>query len=179
MRMERPALVCFMVFFSTCIYAGQGSPKPNVSVAPYFVVAPGATGVWQTTFQGKEQITYHIRSEYPAEDVVATIKERLKQLGWEPLKEDWLNPGLPSSLTRGWAYYEDFSTKPHTSVRSWNADWQNGSQDILAYMLTYTCPDNQCASTRDLYDLRVIGIHIPADLAKRIKASIPRDEKAK
>jgi hypothetical protein len=61
-------------------------------------------------------------------------------------------------------------------VRTWSADWENSSHDILTYMLDYTCPENLCASTLNLHDLRVVAIHIPADLAKRIKASIPRDK---
>jgi hypothetical protein len=142
----------------------------------FFVVVPGATGITQSVFQGKDQIIYHLQAEYPADDVLGAISGRLKQLGWEPLKEDWINPGLPSSLVRGWAYYEDSTTKPASSVRTWSADWENSSHDILTYMLDYTCPENLCASTLNLHDLRVVAIHIPADLAKRIKASIPRDK---
>jgi len=110
MRIKHAPFACFVVFFWTCVCACQASPSPNGSVSPYFVVVPGATGVKQTIVQGKDQIIYHVHSEYPADDVLTTIKERLKQLGWEPLKEDWLNPGMPSSLIQGWGYYEDSTT---------------------------------------------------------------------
>jgi hypothetical protein len=58
-------------------------------------------------------------------------------------------------------------------VRAWGAQWENGAHDILEYGLEYRCPGNLCSSTYDLRDLQVIAIHIPADLAKRIKATIP------
>jgi hypothetical protein len=137
-------------------------------------VVPGATSLQQTVFQGKDQIIYRLKCEYPAEDVLNAIRTRLKQVGWKPLREDWLNPGLPSSFVRGWTYYEDSTTKPATSVRSWNADWENSSHDILTYMLDYTCQDNLCASTLNLHDLRVVVIHVPAEIAKRIKAPTPQ-----
>jgi hypothetical protein len=102
--------------------------------------------------------------------VLRTISTRLEQAGWQPLKEDWLNPGLPTSHVRGWVYFEDSTTQPSTSVRGWNGDWKNSAHDILTYMLEYRCPGNLCSSTRDLRDLRVIAIHIPADLAEQIRA---------
>src|ERR1039458_9126751 len=120
--------------------------------------------------------TYRIHASYPAADVLRTIAERLKQSGWKPLKEDWLSPGLPSSHVRGWTYFEDETTKPATSVRAWGAEWENGAHDILEYDLEYRCPGNLCSSTFDLHDLRVIAIHIPADLAKQIKTSIPSNK---
>lgn len=171
----RIRFVCFALLFLTCICSWcQQSPNGDGrATASFFVVVPGASGVKQSTFQGQDQIIYHIQSEYPADDVLNTIRVHLKKLGWEPLKEDWLNPGLPSSHIRGWTYYEDETTKPATSVRAWGAQWENGAHDILEYGLEYRCPGNLCSSTYDLRDLRVIAIHIPADLAKRIKATIP------
>jgi hypothetical protein len=137
-------------------------------------VVPGAIQVKRNSSPGKDVIAYRIQAPYPAVDVLGTITERLKQSGWNPLKEDWLNSGLPSSHVRGWTYFEDDATKPATSVRSWNGDWENGDHDILTYRLEYRCPENLCSSTRDLRDLQVIAIHITADLAKRMRTSIPR-----
>jgi hypothetical protein len=167
--------VCFVLLSFTCICSWcQQSPNGDDRTTPsFFVVVPRATGVKQSVFQGKDQIIYHVQSEYPADDVLSRISARLKKLGWEPLKEDWLNPGLPSSHIRGWTYYEDETTKPATSVRAWNADWESSTHDILIYILDYTCADNQCSSTLNLRDLRVVAIRVPADLAKRMKAAIP------
>ena len=139
----------------------------------FFVVPSGATGVKQSRWQGHDQILYRIQASYPADDLLKTITARLNRSGWRPLKEDWLNPGLPSSHVRGWTYYEDETTKPPTSVRAWGAQWENGAHDILEYTLEYRCPGNLCSSTYDLRDLQVLAIHIPADLARRIKVSTP------
>jgi hypothetical protein len=176
----RIRFACFVVLVFTCICSWcQQSPNGDGKTHSFFVVVPGATGVNQCIFQGKDQIIYHVQFEYPADDVLNAISVRLKKLGWEPLKEDWLNPGLSSSRVRGWVYFEDSTTRPATSVRAWHEDWENSTHDILTYMLDYTCPDNQCSSTLNLRDLRIVAIHIPADLAKRIKASLPRDRSGK
>ncbi|MGD0215647.1 MAG: hypothetical protein ABSB87_20685 [Terriglobales bacterium] len=171
----RIRFACFVVLIFACICSCwcQQSPNGDGKTPSFFVVVPGATGVTQSIFQGKDQIIYHVQSEYPADNVLSTISARLKKLGWEPLREDWLNPGLPSSHIRGWTYFEDETTKPATSVRAWGAQWENGDHDILEYSLEYRCPGNLCSSTYDLHDLRVVAIRVPADLAKRMKAAIP------
>jgi hypothetical protein len=168
---RRSALLAFVV----CIPAWSQQSKPASEIHPsFFIVARGATEVRQTRWQGHDQIVYRIQASYPAADVLKTIAERLGQLGWKPLKEDWLNPGLPSSHVRGWTYYEDETTKPATSVRAWGAEWENGDHDILSYDLYYRCLGNLCSSTFDLHDLQVVAIYIPADLAGRMKATIPK-----
>lgn len=137
-----------------------------------FVIAPGATRVSRTEFQGKDQLTYRVEASYPARNILKLVTGRLRTLGWVGLKEYWLNPGLPSSLIRGWDYFEDQTTRPATSVRAWQADWENRRHDILVYILEYRCPDKLCASTAEIHDLRVTAIHVPADLAKQIKSSV-------
>jgi hypothetical protein len=177
-RIGRLCLSCFVFLVFICTSWGQES-TPARKLPSFFVVVRGATDLKQNIFQGKDQITYRLQAEYPAADALGMIGSRLKQMGWKPLKEDWLNPGLPSSHVRGWVYFEDSTTKPPTSVRAWSADWENSAHDIVTYMLDYTCPDNLCASTRDLHDLRVLAIHVPAGLAKQLKASILRDKAAR
>ena len=169
----RPAFLVLV----TCISAWCQQSKHAAETRPsFFVVTRGATEVKQRRWQGEDQILYRIQASYPAADVLRTITVRLRQLGWKPLKEDWLNPGLPSSHVRGWTYFEDETTKPATSVRAWQADWENGAHDILTYDLKYRCPGNLCSSTYDLHDLQVIAIHIPADLAKQIRSSVPKQD---
>lgn len=141
---------------------------------PFFVVTPRAREVTQSKFQGKDQLFYLVQAEYPAADVLKVINTRLKRIGWRPLNQDWLNPGLPSSHKRGWFYYEDLARKPASSVRAWQADWTNGAGDILTYRLEYSCPGRLCSSTRNLHDLRVIAIYIPSKLAIQIRESFPK-----
>ena len=138
----------------------------------WFVLAPGARHVRYTVFQGKDQLTYSVDAPYPARSVLALISKQLSKQGWKGLKEDWLNPGLPTSLVRGWTYFSDDAGASKTSVRAWQADWENSQHEILTYILQYRCPGDSCSSTDNLRELRVIAVHIPADLARRIKASL-------
>src|SRR5258708_34316396 len=166
-----------LLVFVICVSGWSQQPKHTAEAhSSLFVVAHGATEVKQSRWQGHDQILYHIQASYPAAEVARTITVRLRQLGWKPLKEDWLNPGMPSSHVRGWTYYEDESTKPATSVRAWGAQWENGDNDILEYGLYYRCPGNLCSSTFDLHDLQVVAIYIPAHLAERMKATIPQSK---
>lgn len=150
-----------------CQQQSHAAGKPLKSL----VIVGGAKNVKQSKLAGpREQLSYSIQAEYPANRVLETIKRTLKELGWTPLAEDFLNPGLPSSHVRGWDYYEDQTTHPNTSVRVWQADWQNTQHEVVTYRLEYRCPENLCASTRDLRDLHVIAIYIPAKLADRMKS---------
>jgi len=166
----RFCLACLAISLFLCTSSWfQQSGHAAERLPDFFVVVSGATEVQHSIFQGKDQITYRLQVPYPAADVLRTINTRLNQTGWQPLKEDWLNPGLPTSHVRGWFYFEDLTTKPSTSVRGWNGDWKNSAHDVLTYTLEYRCPGDLCSSTRDLRDLRVVAIHIPADLAEQIK----------
>lgn len=135
----------------------------------YFVIAPGARDIDQRVFQGNDQLIYRLEAEYPASDALDLIKARLAKFGWKPLKEDWLNPGLPNSIVRGWMFFEDQTTKPKSTVWTWQSDWINSTGDVLLYSLEYRCPGDLCRSTYNLHDLRVLSIHIPAELAERMK----------
>lgn len=115
---------------------------------------------------GREQVTYSTESEYPAEDALSFIRAELKKRGWKPLPQDFLNPGIPSSHQSGWTFFEDHTQNPGTGVYAWNADWENGSHDIVVYTLRYESPDN---STHNLKHLQVIALFIPADIAAKMK----------
>lgn len=142
----------------------------------FFVVVPHATDLKQSEFEGHDQLIYRVETDYPASDVLDIIKTQLRDLGWKPMKYDWLNPDIPSSLTRGWSYFEDRTTNPPSTVWSWTANWTNEKGDVLEYLLEYRCPGNGCASTANLHTLRVIELHFPAKLADKIKRSIPKEK---
>jgi hypothetical protein len=131
------------------------------------VVAPSAKSPKYLKYQdGRQQVTYAIESEYPAEDVLSFIRAELRKRGWRPLAQDLFNPDIPSSHQRGWTFFEDHTQKPWTGVYAWNADWENGSHDIVVYALRYDSPDN---STRNLKSLQVIALFIPAEIAAKMK----------
>ena len=144
----------------------SGSPKEQKYSAS-LVVAPLAKSPKYLTYpDGRQQVIYSIESEYPAEDVLSFIRAELKKQGWKPLPEDFFNPDTPSSHQRGWSFFEDHTAKPWTGIYAWNADWEKGRHDIIVYVLKYQSPDN---STRNLKDLQVMALFIPAKTAAKMK----------
>lgn len=131
------------------------------------IVVPSAESPKYLKYKdGRQQVIYSTESEYPAEDVLSFISAELKKRGWKTLPQDFLNPEIPSSHQRGWTFFEDHTKKPWTGVYAWNVDWENGSHDIVTYVLRYKSPDN---STLNLKDLQVIALFIPADIATKMK----------
>ena len=136
----------------------QARPADKKAQSP-FVIVQGAKNVARYDLAGgRRQLTYCVDAEYPAQSIIERIKRNLKTGGWTPTRQDYLNPGVASSLGRGWDYYEDHTTQPITSVRYWQVDWRR-QREIVTYRLEYRCPDNLCASTRYLRDLQVIAIY--------------------
>jgi hypothetical protein len=82
------------------------------------IVCPGAEAVTWRKFRGTDQLAYRMKVEYPAEGTIACISKKLSENGWQPLKEDFWNPGLPSSHVRGWAQFADASVDPEATVDS-------------------------------------------------------------
>ena len=143
----------------SCFAFGQHGKRSNAEVLPPFVVVPGAVNVTHYDLEaGRKQLSYRLEVEYPAQNVLDIIQRQLKQRGWVPLRHDYFNPTLTSSVLRGWDYYEDDATQPKTSVRVWQADWEHKGE-LVTYRLEYRCPDRGCASTRDLHELRIFAIH--------------------
>jgi hypothetical protein len=147
----------------------QKSASSGKVLRPCLVVAPGGTNVKDAKPNGQEQLSYRIQSPFPADDVLHAIAGRLESLGWRPLEEDYFNPGLPSSHVRGWQYFLDATTQPRSSARTWVGQWENDTHDIVDYMLEYRCAEDLCSSTRDLHDLQVLVIYIPAELKSRLR----------
>ena len=131
------------------------------------VVVPSAKSPKYLKYQdGRQQVIYATESEYPAEDVLSFISAEFRKRGWRPLPQDFFNPDIPSSHQRGWTFFEDHTQKSWTGVYAWNADWENDSHDIVVYSLRYDSPDN---STRNLKNLQVIALFIPAEIAAKMK----------
>jgi hypothetical protein len=92
------------------------------------VVAAGAAGEFA--------VHYDLQACYPAS---ATLDLLLKRLPaeWVPRKENFLNPGMPTSHVRGWTHYEDDRTQPHSYVNHWAGEWDDTSGRILTYDLVF------------------------------------------
>src|SRR5262249_30746944 len=84
-----------------------------------------------------ESVTYQLNQDYPARSAIQTITARLESNGWRPLREDFLNPGLPTSVVRGWMHFEDGNTGRPTEVYQWVGQWEDTSKRIVWYILSY------------------------------------------
>jgi hypothetical protein len=116
------------------------TPPPK-SVEDALAPVSGATGVireggaYESFF-----VSYTVKRAYPAKDVIDEIGSRLNKLGWRPLKDDWLNPGSPTSHVRGWSEYFDSTRGPPLHVDTWNAEWENDAGEIVLYSFDYSYP---------------------------------------
>jgi len=135
------------------------------------IVPPRAREVQYGKYHGADQVSYKIEIDYPADEILSLIATTLKSKGWQPLEEDFLNPGLPSSHVAGWDEFGDLTTHPETTVRQWLAQWENATHDIVWYALRYTYPTGQ---PPDLHTLQVFASYVPADIVKREKGMIEK-----
>lgn len=134
----------------------QGTPRHTDAL----IVCPGAEGVSWAEFEGTDHVGYQVKVEYPAESIISCISKKLSENGWQPLKEDFWNPGLPSSQVRGWTHTTDASGHPEATVDGWATQWQNQAGDIAWYALQYRYPP------KGRYTLFVNAGFIPANKAK-------------
>jgi len=116
-------------------------------------------------------VAYGLKEKYPAQDVLGKIAERLKKLGWKPLKEDWLNPGTPSSHVSGWGEFVDGTVEPERQEHQWLAQWKNRAGDVVVYCFTYSYPRK---GKPDLQALWVNGSWFPASGVAKMRAAIPK-----
>jgi hypothetical protein len=122
----------------------------------------------QHTTGPQEVVTFDIEEMGPAPHTIVEITRHLDQLGWEPLKEDFLNPGVPTSLVRGWTDYQDDVRDQY--VWQWQGQWQSARGDIATYDLKYTNAggDTSCAGP-----LHVAAIALNAEAAKAFRSAKP------
>ncbi|HET6456484.1 MAG TPA: hypothetical protein VFI02_18930 [Armatimonadota bacterium] len=167
-RYSRLAILLLLV--TAFLVAGYIFTRPSDPSA--LVLLPWATDVHAAKFKGTDQLQYKLTEAYPAKSALTHISEQLQSQGWKPLKEDYLNPGLPSSHVRGWTRFLDGTQQPEQEVRQWMADWTNARGDVVRYGLKYRWPLN---GKEDLKTLSVTAIYIPADLARAGKQAVLKE----
>jgi len=134
------------------------------------LIAPSAINPKYLAYSdGREQLTYMVDTEYPAEPTISFISAELQKRHWEPLREDFLNPGIPSSQVRGWTQFEDRAQEPRASVRQWGCDFEDGAHNITLYYLEYRYPLSGAHDPPDTRMLHVMGLYIPAEVAEKMK----------
>jgi hypothetical protein len=161
--------IWFILLFAVLLCAGCSQKSPS---NPALILLPGARDVRQTKLEGTDQLNYTLKEAYPARAALKDIKTRLEKLGWKPLEDDYLNPGLPSSHSRGWTEFIDGIRQPNETVQQWLADWQNNKGDIVRYGLVYRSPFN---GPQQMDTLQVMEIYVPAKLAKAQRESVLKD----
>jgi hypothetical protein len=65
-------------------------------------IAAGARHVERMERGGIHEVTYEVDAAYPASSFLCELSAYLDQRHWRGLREDALNPGMPSSLVDGW-----------------------------------------------------------------------------
>lgn len=159
------ALLLVVIIYGCQTKSSQDPKKYSESL----IILSGATNIDYAKVNKTDQVTFNLKADYPAAGIIDQLLKGTSDMGWTPLKEDFLNPGLPTSIVRGWSYYEDASRKPYTKVHSWQTDWQNKNGDVLIYRLRYRYPLN---SQPEMSSMSVIAIYIPAPLAETMKVSL-------
>ena len=154
------------VFLLSCTKKGPPGDAPSaLSVYPKSedVRYHHESGVWQ--------VQYNVQIEYPAEDILRFIRGSLEGQGWQPLNEDVLNPGLPTSHVNGWQQYTDGRTSPKAEVRQWLGQWKNPSGDVVWYRLQYRYEE---ATMPNLKTIEIIASYFPANVVQQqMKAARP------
>ena len=126
----------------------------EVTAKDALIVVHGASRVVYKKLGPLFQVYYEVNTPYPAQTVLDELRSELAKRGWRQLKDDFLNPGLPSSNVTGWQSFGDRTTNPPTFVQQWLADWENSTGDVVVYGLRYRHKDR---ATQDSDTLRVIG----------------------
>lgn len=178
-------LLCLIVAVLSYIQANHGrSQKMAASGAdPGPFVADSREHEWLVVLDGAQEVrrfrrgndesfyvTYLLAESHPAVNAIKQISSRLQALGWKPLLEDFLNPGLPSSHVRGWTQFLDATTQPNREIQQWFAQWQDASGNIVSYTLRYSYPSK---GKPDVVTLTVHGSWFSAACVKRIQAEVP------
>jgi hypothetical protein len=134
--------------------------EPDEATTAALILLDGATNIRRDPGgYGSFHIAYGLTEKHPASNSLQQITSRLWALGWTPLKEDWLNPGLPSAHVRGWTEFIDGTSTPARRVHRWGAQWQDESGNIVDYTLNYGYPKS---GPQDLQSLWINGSWYPA-----------------
>lgn len=156
-------LTCLALLSCQLVCPGCGRGYRNSLAHPEaLVVCPDATRIAYTRSKGIDQLSYQVAIEYPADAVLSSISEQLKDKEFRALAEDYWNPGLQSSQVRGWTQFIDATVSPEARVDQWLGEWQNRVGDVVWYSLQYRYPPG------DRHTLTVQAGFIPASLTKNV-----------
>src|SRR5689334_21087697 len=133
----RIAMLCTM-FLSLAIFAACGGLQDRQTWPAELIVVDGSTRLRHTARgNGTHELTYQLRQLHPAESVLTRIQAALPPDRWQPLTEDWLNPGNASAVPRNWSHFIDGTKTPNNVVHVWFGEWKDGGGNLVEYSLRY------------------------------------------
>jgi hypothetical protein len=165
-------IACFLL---PSLLAGCNDTRPRIyNKSKALIILKNAEGTFYDLRDGGSiQLSYKLIADYPASSVLTEISTQLEGAGWHPLKEDFLNPGQPSSHVRGWSNFEDASRAPTKIGYSWMGSWEDKYRNIVTYIFIYQYPKNK---KRNLSVLQIHEIYEPASLVDLTKQEIKKHE---
>jgi hypothetical protein len=173
----------FVLLVLVAVCAAVETSEPGLAEAggksDAIVVYPNATDVHFSKYGLADQVTYRVRAKFPATPVIDWISQKLREAGWKPLTNDFLNPDLPSSLMRSWQDGLLAPKKPWVCVHQWIGDWEDRSGDIVNYAFRYKeppSPEVQCSSHAST-DLAVFAVYYPKDAVRKMLKAIEQSGK--
>lgn len=140
------------------------------------IVLTGANHPKRFYVRGMDQIVYRLQEKFPATQAIHDISQQLETKGWQPLKEQYLHPELPSSHAIGWTFYEDKRIGYTSFVFEWSADWKDKQNNIVTYSFRYRDPAKKYAQKTYILkptnsDLYVAASYMPEKVARTIRES--------
>ncbi len=164
-KFPRRLAILFCIVVCASLYNSRHRVEADERPAA-FITYPNSTDVQFDDRESVYRFSYHVRSNFPAWPVIQLISNTLQKAGWQPLKNDFLNPDTPSSQVEGWKEFLDATQQPPLCVRQWLGDWKDASGNIVTYGFRYA---QKCDSS-SLTDLEVKAWYTPWIVAARILA---------
>ncbi len=138
MPFKTPPLICMLM--SVASAAACSADRP-VADAPAGIVFPTDASNLASQNQGDAfNGSYQVRRAYPANGFISEVGAPLMAAGFQPLQQDWLNPGVESSHVRGWGKFTQGSGDNLTQVHQWSAQWRDAAGNVVLYHLQYLSP---------------------------------------
>jgi hypothetical protein len=165
-------ILAIQLIHNKCVVGDDKIPTQNhepikdeeARASKALIILDGAMNLQQgPSAYGTFYVSYGLMAEYPPSNVIQQISSKLNDLHWAPLKEDWLNPGIPSSHVRGWTEFLDDNRGALQHVHQWLAQWKDPSGNIVSYSLRYSYKEG---GPSDLKSLWVNGIWNPDTYVK-------------
>lgn len=167
--------VLALVVLSALLLACGTHEATPPSLPAGLVVAPGAINI-KTPKAYEGAVTYDVQVAYPADTVLAFLRDEMTRRGWTPQRDGILTPG-ESSHVRGWSELLIAGEKhvpgepsEDAHVYEWQGEWRNKDGGVASYSLVYREPE----ASRPYGDgpVTVQAIYLSKEGAEAVKAGL-------